>query len=360
MIYNNTKPGTENNAIGNAFEQAFIKDLEDKYPCVDWMNEQVLSDAIQKLRERESATGELDEKALAELGNSVNASYIVIVRVFVLGNGQTVVSARVIDGRGAAMVADQMANSTGGDAAYNAARSVAQKLLQDLAGPFRGQCEARWTGTITYTQKTLKETNQTTNYTKTDKAEAKTVENYEHRVDVALQPMAQGSKTYFFTNGHETMTMSRVSRKLSDHHEANLVETGTVLCRPRGANSYRKPSTNRDNKVIREDGENTKTLPVEIKVYTDTGRFVVKVATPDLFLKRIEVHEGVRDDCEPKPFSETKSSERTDSASFFDFEGQIDPKNPNVLVGKGVTGTLETRQYTTTWNLRLVQPRKKQ
>jgi hypothetical protein len=360
MIYNNTKQGTENNSVGNAFEQALIKGLEDKYPCVDWMNEQVLADAIQKLREREAATGELDEKALAELGNSVNASQIIVVRVFTLGNGQTVVSARVIDGKGAATVADRIENSAGGESAYRAAQSVAQKILQDLATTFRGQCEARWTGTITYTQKTLKEKNETTALTKINKIETKYSENYEQKIEATLQPMAQGSKTNFFTNGQESMTMSRVFRKYLERVEQVVTETGEEACRQRGANPYRKQFTSRDNKTINEEGDSTKTLPVAIKVYTDTGRFVVKVATPDLLLKETEVHDGVRDFCPPQPFSETKSSERTDTASFFDFEGQVDPKNPNVLAGKKVTGTLETRQYTTTWNLRLVQPRKKQ
>jgi hypothetical protein len=357
MIYNRAKPGTEDNSVGNAFEQALIKGLEDQYPCVDWMNEKVLSDAIQKLRDREALTGELDEKALAELGNSVNASYIIIVRVFTMGNGQTVVSARVIDGKGAAMVADRMENS-GGDS-YSAAQSLARKILQDLSGAFRGQCDARWTGTITYTQKTLKEKKETQPITKINKIEVNYSENYEQKVEVTLQPMAKGVKTNFFTNGQESMTMSRVFRKYLYHLEQTVTETGEEACRQRGANPYRKQFTSTDKKIIDEQGEKTETLPVAIKVFTDTGRFVIKVPTPELLLKKTEVHNGVRDFCEPQPFSESKSSEKTDSSSFFDFEGQVDPKNPNVLVGKKVSGTLETRQYTIMWNLRLIQPKKK-
>src|SRR6185369_17164570 len=33
MIYNKAKTGTEDNSVGEAFEQALIKGLEEKYPC---------------------------------------------------------------------------------------------------------------------------------------------------------------------------------------------------------------------------------------------------------------------------------------------------------------------------------------
>ena len=359
MIYNQAKPGTEDNSVGGAFEQALIKGLEENYPCVDWMNEKALSDAIQKLREREALTGELDQQALAELGNSVGASYIIIVRVFTMPNGQTVVSARVIDGKGAGMVADRMEDSAGGDSAYRAAQSVAQKILQDLSGAFRGQCDAHWSGTISYVQKTLKEKNENRDLTRIEKVNVTHSENYEQRVEVTLQPMAKGGKTNFFTNGHESMTMSRVFRKYSYHLEQNVTETGEEACRRRGANPYRKQYTSTDKKIIDEQGENTITLPVEIKVFTDTGRYRIRVPTPELLLKQTEDHNGVRDFCEPQPFSESTPSQRTDTASYFDFEGQVDPKNPNILAGRRVTGTVETRQYTTIWNLHLIQPKKK-
>jgi hypothetical protein len=359
MIYNKAKPGTEESSVGNAFEQALIKGLEEKYPCVDWMNEQVLFDAIQKLREKEALTGELDEKALAELGKSVGANFIIIVRVYTMPNGQTVVSVRVIDGKSGSTVADRIESSAGGDSAYTAAQKVAQQILQDMATPFRGQCEARWTGTITYTQKTLKNKNENRDLTVIEKVNVTYSEEYEHRVEVVLQPAAKGSKTNFFTNGQQSMTMSRVFRKFYYHVEQNVTETGEEACRRRGANPYRKQYKSTDKKVIDEQGENTETLPVEITVYTDTGRFVVKVPTPAIHLKKTEEHSGVRDFCEPQPFNEPKSSERDDTSSFFDFEGQIDPKKPDVLIGKKVTGTLETRQYTIEWNLRLISPKKK-
>jgi hypothetical protein len=345
--------------VGNAFEQALINGLQEKYPCVDWMNEQVLADAIQKLREKELLTGELDQQELAKLGNSVGANFIIVVKVTTLGNGQVVVSASVKDfNKGGRTIADRL-ESASGDAAYEAARKVADQLLADMATPFRGQCEARWTGTITYTQKTFKDKKETREMTKINKIEVTNLEDYEHKVQVTLMPIAKGSKTNFFTNGQQSMTMSRVYRKIKNRAEQNVTETGEEVCRQRGANPIRKQFTSTDKKIIDEQGENTETLPVEITVYTDTGRFVVKVAMPALHLKKTEEHSGVRDFCVPQPFNEPKSSERDDTSSFFDFEGQIDPKNPDVLIGKKVTGTLETRQYTIEWNLRLVQPKKK-
>lgn len=359
MIYNRAKPATEENSVGNVFEQAFLKNLEDKFPCVDWMNEKTLFSEIQKLREKETLTGELDEKALAALGESVNAAYIVVVRVYTLPNGQIVVSARIIDGKGAAVLADQIAQSGSGDAAYNSARTVAQKLLQDLSAKLRGECDAHWTGTITYIQKTFKEKRETNEITKTNKSEVFNYENYEHKLDVLLQPMASGSKTNFFDNGQESMIMSRISRIFTNRYEQTVTETGEQTCRQRGANPIRQPFKSTDTKIIDEQGEKTETLPVSITVFTDTKKFRIKMPTPEIIIKKTEDHHGVRDFCTLQPFNEQKTADRTEIASYFDFDGQFDPKNPDVLQGEKTNGTLETRQYTIKWNLRMVRPSKK-
>jgi hypothetical protein len=359
MIYNRATPGTEESSVGSAAEQAIIKGLEDKFPCVDWMNEQILKDALQKLREKELLTGELDQQALAELGKSVGASYIIVVRVYTMGNGQIVVSVRVLDGKSASTVADRIETAQSGEAAYNAAQKAAQQILQDLSSKFRNECEAHWTGTIIYTIKTLKNKTETREMTKINKYVVTNSEDYDQTTTVTLQPMARGGKTNFFNNGNTSMIMSRVFRKYFNHTEQNVTETGEEACRQRGANPYKKQFTSVDKKIIDEQGQNSETLPVEITVYSDTGRFVIKVPTPEVKIKKTQENSGVRDFCEPQPFSEIKPSERTEISSFFDFEGQVDPKNPNILAGTKSTGTLETRQYTFIWNLRLVKPKDK-
>jgi hypothetical protein len=359
MIYNEAKPGTEESAVGNAFEQALIKGLQEKYPCVDWMNEQGMRDAIQKLREKEALTGELDQAALAEIGNQVGADFIVVVKVTTLPNGQTVVSAGVLDNKGGRRVADRLESAASGDSAYDAARKVADQILADMATPFRGQCEAHWTGTITYIEKTFKNKNENRDLTVIEKVNVTHTEDYERRLEVTLQPIAKGSKTNFFTNGNTTMTMSRVTRKYKNRVETNVTETGEETCRQRGANPIRKKYKSEDKKIIDEQGQNTETLPVEITVFTDTGRFRIRMPTPAIHIKKTEEHSGVRDFCVPQPFNEPKSSESDDTSSYFDFDGTFDLKTPDILVGKKVTGTLETRQYTIEWNLKLVEPNKK-
>jgi hypothetical protein len=360
MMYNRAKPGTEESAVGNAFEQALINGLQEKYPCVDWMNEQVLQDALQKLREKELLTGELDQQELAKLGSSVGADFIIVVRVYTMENGQTVVSVRVLDfKKGGATVADRIEQSASGDAAYNAARKVADQILADMATPFRGQCEARWTGTITYIEKTFKNKNENRDLTVIEKVNVTHTEDYERRLQVTLMPIAKGSKTNFFTNGSTTMTMSRIYRKFKNRVETNVTETGEEACRQRGANPIRKKYKSEDKKIIDEQGENTEMLPVEITVFTDTGRFRIRMPTPALHIKKTEEHSGVRDFCVPQPFNEPKSSERDETSSYFDFDGTFDLKMPDTLIGKKITGTLETRQYTIIWNLKLVEPNKK-
>jgi len=360
MMYNETKYGSEESAIGNAFEQALIKGLQEKYPCVDWMNEQVLKAELQKLREQEAATGELDQKALADLGSQVGADFIVVVKVTTLPNGQVIVSAGVLDfKKGAQRVADRIETAASGDDAYAAARKLADQILADMATPLRGQCEARWTGTITYTEKTFKNTNENRDLTVIEKINVTHTEDFERSLAIALQPIAKGSKTNFFTNGATTMTMSRITRKFKNRVETNVTETGEEACRQRGANPIRKKYRSEDRKIIDEYGENTETLPVEITIFTDTGKFRVRMPTPAIHVKYSEEHSGVRDFCVPQPFNEPKSSERDETSSYFDFDGTFDLNNPDVLIGRKVTGTLETRQYTIEWNLKLVQPNKK-
>jgi len=360
MMYNETKPGSEESAIGNAFEAALIKGLQEKYPCVDWMNEQLLQAELQRLREQEMATGELDQQALAELGNSVGADFIIVVKVTTLPNGQVVVSAGVLDfKKGGKRVADRLETAAGGEDSYAAARKVADQILADMATPFRGQCEARWTGTITYIEKTFKNKTENRNLTVIEKVQVTHTEDYERRIEVVLQPIAKGSKTNFFTNGNTTMTISRITRKFKNRVESNVTETGEEACRQRGANPIRKKYRSEDKKIIDEQGANTETLPVEITIFTDTGKFRVRMPTPAIHIKKTEEHSGVRDFCVPQPFNEPKSSESDETSSYFDFDGTFDLKNPDVLVGKKVTGTLETRQYTIEWNLRLVKPKEK-
>lgn len=360
MIYNQTKPDSEESAVGNAFEAALIKGLQEKYPCVDWMNEQVLKDAIQRLRQKEAATGELDQKELDDLAKSVGADFVIVVKVTILPNGQTVVSAAVLDSKtGAKRIADRIETAASGDDAYAAARKIADQILSDMAAPFRGQCEARWTGTITYIQKTFKNKTENRDMTSINKIEVFNSEDYEHRVEILLQPMAKGSKTNFFNNGNKTMTMSRVFRKFKNRTEQRVTETGEEACRQRGANPIRKKFKSTDEKIIDEQGENTENLPVEITVFTDTGKFRVRVPTPAIHIKKTEEHKGVRDFCEPQPFNENKSSERDDFSSYFDFDGTFDLKNPEILQGQDIKGTLETRQYSIIWNLKLVNPNKK-
>jgi hypothetical protein len=360
MMYNRAKTGTEESAVGNAFEQALIRGLQEKYPCVDWMNEQVLKDALERLRQQELLTGELDQQALAELGNQVGADFIIVVRVYTMPNGQTVVSARVIDfKKGGATVADRIEQAASGDAAYEAARKAASEILADMATPFRGQCDARWTGTITYIEKTLINKNENRDLTVIEKVNAVHTEDFERRLEVALQPIAKGSKTNFFDNGNTSMTMSRVLRKYSSRVETHVTETGEEACRQRGANPVRKKYKSEDTKIIDEQGQNTETLPVEITIYTDTGRFRVRFPTPSLHVKKTEEHFGVRDFCVPQPFNEPKTSESDETSSYFDFDGTYDLSSPDTLAGKKVTGTLETRQYTIEWNLRRIDPNKK-
>ena len=115
------------------------------------------------------------------------------------------------------------------------------------------------------------------------------------------------------------------------------------------------------NRHLKEElGQNTQILPVYIYVEKSSGNYKISVKFPGVVTKRTEESSGVKTGCEPKSFSEIIDGDgNTIEAGSFEVEGQVDPKNPDVLSGKKVSGELSYGQFTWTWNLRLVKPNQK-
>jgi hypothetical protein len=63
--------------------------------------------------------------------------------------------------------------------------------------------------------------------------------------------------------------------------------------------------------------------------------------------------------CKPKGISVVTDGENSHQGDAISRAGRVDPKNPDMMSGKKVTGTIDTVLYTTTWNLRLLKPKSK-
>ena len=59
--------------------------------------------------------------------------------------------------------------------------------------------------------------------------------------------------------------------------------------------------------------------------------------------------------CKPNPFSSSAETQGLAGVGYINLQGQVDPKTPDILMGKKVEGDLENGQKTWTWNLRLVK-----
>jgi hypothetical protein len=132
-----------------------------------------------------------------------------------------------------------------------------------------------------------------------------------------------------------------------------------MLCRPRGKSSYLKRTNSSSLEFREEKGENTQTLPVSIVVFPD-GQYKITVRYPGLLTTLVAGEKGVRDGCESQPFDGSKPGEGTRLPNgYFEINGKVDPKNPNEIFGKTVTGEVPAKQVTIIWKLKLVTPKGK-
>lgn len=352
FIINQTTTNNAAGVVADYLAGEIGKGIQDKFPCVDYSSPENVKAVLDAMRDKQLLTGELSQEQLASIGGAIGARYLVLVSVTVLPNGQTIVSARLLDTKTTTTIADESETAANAEAAFDNAESVTRKILQSFSKIFKNRCEPHWTGSITQTRLVQTATKTEKSGATSQKSET-TSKNLSATVTIVLQPMTLG-----FSG--RSGTQARVTQNYSFIDEYGWTQTTEVPCREPGRNTYLKKITTDFKRTTTENGGGFGVETVFIRFYDD-GRYTVYTMVNKPIKTTVKVETSGNDvkNCGTFPFSTVRENEDAKNFAYISLEGQVDPKNPDVLTGKKVEGDLETGQSTWTWNLRLVNPTQK-
>lgn len=341
---------TTNNAAGVVADYVggeIGEGIQNQFPCVDYSSPEDVKAVLDAMRDRQLLTGELSQEQLAAIGGAIGARYVVLVSVTVLPNGQTIVNARLLDTKTGSAIANESETAANAEAAFENAESIAKKILQQLSKIFKNKCEPHWTGNITHTR--LIQSSETKTYKTSSDTKSK---NLSATANISLQPMTLG-----FSG--KSSTQARVTQNYNYSEEFVSKQSAEIPCREPGRNTYNKKVNGEFKKTQIETGSGADVITVFIRFFDD-GRYTI-YATGFKPIKTTVKNETNNNpaECRPNPTSFTNEIEGSKNFVYINLEGQVDPKNPDVLSGKKTEGELQIGQQTWTWNLRLVKPKTK-
>lgn len=352
FIINQTTTNNEAGVIADYLGGEIAEGIQDKFPCVDYSSPEDVKAVLDAARDKELLTGELSQEQLANIAGSIGARYIVLVSVIVLPNGQTVVTARLLDTKTGRTITNESETAANAEAAFANAESLANKLMQAFSKIFKNKCEPHWTGTITYTQR-IQTASKTEKAGATSQSSETRSKNSSGAVNIVLQPMTLG-----FSG--RSSAQARITQNYSYIEKQSSQQTTEIGCREPGRNTYKIKITTDFNKTTTENGSGAQVETVFIRFYDD-GRYSIYTMSskPIKTTVRVETNGNEVKGCSTVPFSTARENEDAKNLVFIDLQGQVDPKNPDLLTGKKVEGDLETGQKTWEWKLRLVRPDRK-
>ncbi|HQU81547.1 MAG TPA: hypothetical protein PKY59_00385 [Pyrinomonadaceae bacterium] len=347
FIINQTNTNNEAGVVADYLAGEIGEGLQNQFPCVDYSSPEDVKAVLDAMRDRQLLTGELSQEQLAAIGGAIGARYVVLVSVTVLPNGQTVVTARLLDTKTGSTIANESETAANAEAAFETAESLTKKMMQKFAQIFKNKCEPHWTGNISHTrliQMSETQTHKTSSDTKS--------KNLSATANISLQPMTLG-----FSG--KSATQARVTQNYNYVEEFLSKQSVEIPCREPGRNTYNKKVSGEFKKTQTETGGGVDVVTVFIRFFDD-GKYTIYASgfKPIKTTVKNETDNNPAE-CRPNPTSFTNEIEGTKNFVYINLEGQVDPKNPNVLSGKKVEGDLQSGQQTWEWNLRLVNPSKK-
>lgn len=362
FVYESSSGGTKADNAAAFLESKIFVDLFKKYPCMDMMDKQALKAFLDFQRMRDLLGAAPNEELLIQLGGAVGARYVVSVSATQLPNGTVYMQVIVIDMATAKAVSRRDVPPANDQTINSAIDTLKAQALADMANFLQGKCDEHWTGTISYNYKYVETANPDTGSANAaaspgaqTKFEDKTTASDE--IHVILRPMTLGS------NG-----LSRPKAQMTrsfEYHDTSSMETRMqVRCRPRGANSYLRSTTERRSDKMDETGSVKGVLTVLVNVL-ESGRYDIRLdQKPEVNTKWTSEHFEQRPGgCEdPAPMTATSTGENSVYAGPYkragsDISGQVDPKNPDILAGSVTIGNKDVGFETITWNLRRVRPK---
>jgi hypothetical protein len=355
MIYSYGQKGTDAEALARYVANQTGKKLF-KYPCIDQMDDQSMAALIGWERMRDLLGKELDEETLKGFAGAIGAQYIVSVKSYTLPNGAIYTSVHVIDGKTGKMIAARDMPPTAANNALTAADALVEQLMRDFDNLFKGRCDAHWTGNISYSRRI--DWSKTENWEgfssgagyKAQISQTKS-ESLDETAYILLQPM---------TLGHSgDSTQARVTQSSVYHQESIRNEAGKIPCREPGRNTFLKDVTGDEKETRDKAGSRTEFVPVTVSVRQDGVYRIEVYRIEQIKTKEKFERSGNLMACKPILFSSVSETEGSAGVGYINLEGRIDPKNPDVLIGKLTEGDLAKGLKNWTWNLRLVKPNQK-
>lgn len=357
--YNFGKGGGEAKSAAAGLENMIGKGLLDQFPCVDQMDMDSVMALLDVARQKELLGGEPDNEALRNVGASLGADYIIVVKATTMGNGQTYINVVVLDSRSARTVANRDGPPASGNGLSDLMNSLSKQILQDMGSLLKGKCTPHWSGTVTFKFKYESREEKTEKFPAGDKSQNTrkylstwTTENF-------IQAMLNSRK-----GEDPNVTKALVVHRYTHRDEHIVNEDEATWCRPKGANSFWKRLTNRESTIGDEQGEATSLETVSVDIDKANGTYKISVKYPAVRTKSHREITATGVGCfETNPKSEVTDDEGSPEAAAYIIDGidevwgQIDPKNPDVLSGTKTTGDATSGIHTVTWNLRLVKPK---
>lgn len=361
FLYESSKGGSKADAAAASLEMQLFGDLFKKYPCMDMMDKQGVVAMLEFERMRDMLGAEPNEQLLAQLGGAIGARYVVNVSATQLPNGTVYLQVLVLDTvtgkavarRDAPPATDQTVNST--------IETLKAQALADMANFLQGKCDEHWTGYISYAYSFDESSSKGGEGTPGSSAVAQTKftesTTATDTLYVMLRAMTLGSTD-------PSRPKAQFTREFEYHHTSSMETREQVRCRPRGANSYLRTTTERRSEKMDEMGNVKGTLTVSVYVY-ETGEYQIRlVDRPDITTKWTrEDFEQRPGGCEdPPPMNATSTGEDSVFAGPYkragaDIAGKVDPKKPDILAGTLRLGNKDVGIETVTWNLRRVRPK---
>ena len=363
FVYESSQGGSKADAAAASLEMQVFDGLFKKYPCMDMMDKQALVAMLEFERMRDLLGVEPNDQLLAQLGGAIGARYVVNVSAIQLPNGTVYMHVVVLDTATATAIVRRDAPPASDQTVNAAIETLKAQVLSDMANLLQGKCDEHWTGSISfiykYDQSGSKAGEGAPSIADYAKAKTKFADSTTatDEIYVLLRPMSLGS-------AGPSRPKAQVARAFEYHHTSSMETTMQGRCRPRGANSYLRPTTERRSEKMDETGQAKVVLTVSIYV-KENGEYQIRLENQPEFKTKWtrEDFEQSPGGCEdPAPMTATSTGENSVFASGYmkagsDITGKVDPKNPDMLAGTLTIGNADVGIQTVSWNLRRVRPK---
>ncbi len=339
--------------------------------CIDWTSETNALTVVDWQKFGETIGKEEDQEMLQNLADATGSRYVMGIVSFSHPDGRISVAVQVYD-RGTdkpTQIVYESEPPTNGKTALENSKSLANKIVQTLSPHFPNQCVEHWQGTISYSFKRENKSEKTGSEKvgswpgqpqgAVNTSTYTTLDSDKDFVEVMLQPISLGSEG-------TDRPMARVVHKYEFQLSRKNKSTTWIKC---GAFGVGQPNPMRqtereESHLITKNGNASSKETVRILIDRNDGKYTIEVKYPPVTTKRHEEQSDTNpgNRCDPKPISSSSESREAprEATNFIKVSGQADPKNPDLLSGKDVTGDIEKGETMRTWNLRLIKPKPKE